>query len=597
MAVAVTTTSPSEWLRRRARLWVAAVGLAVAGCSGCEDGEKSGAAASASAAAALAPVPEPAGLAADVLVPAPGATWTKLRALGGAGVALLPSTFPMLAATFLGLPPDSADVIDGETPLTGVLGASVKKDLAVVLAVHLTSGRELTARLTTGAKAAYVEKKDDKSGVTVLEAKPGKASTELVLGIVGNYLVASREQEDLLAYGPYAARTLPTRPMPKEAIVATAGKKALAGPIANELRARWKKVSAGLSQADQQNRQKHGGRAPDFGDPAVALAGMGGAVESFLAVLDSTKQARLVVQPGEDALNVQLVAEPDATGAARDLARSLTVGKLDPLLALPASVAVAALTRSSAKSRTDSASSTADGLVELFGDRLKKPDTEKVKKALGELAEGRGDWTAYGLALTPGALVLQSAVTDQKKLDAGAKSALRLLELPAFREPLSRFVGEYSMKVEKAKVAGLDAPAQRALITIKASTMRTANDPAGKVDTAPKPVELLWYFPSEDKLVAALAPDAVPVLVGQVGSKTEATLAASPALKKAVARAGADVSFAVLVQPLKLGAAGVLAGDDSPLLVTLGRTGEQPWLRLDADQGAIRGLIRTALMR
>ncbi len=596
MAVVVTTTSPSEWLRRRSRIWVAAVGLALAGCSGCED-EKSGAAASASAAAALSPVPEPAGLAADVLVPAPTATWTKLRALGGAGVALLPSTFPMLAATFLGLPPDSADVIDGDTPLTGVVGTSVKKDLALVLAVHLTSGRELTARLTTGAKAGYVEKKDAKSGVTLLQAKPGKASTELVLGIVGNYLVASREEEDVLAYGPYAARTLPTRPMPKEAIVATASKKALAGPIASELRARWKKTKAGLSQADQLNRQKHGGRAPDFGDPAVALAGMGSAVESFLAVLDSTKQARLVVQPGDGALSVQLVAEPEAKGAARELARSLSVGKVDPLLSLPSSVAVAVLSRSNDKARAESAESTAAGLVELFGDRLKKPDSDKLHKSLAELAAGRGDWTAYGLALSPGALVVQSEVSDRKKLDSGVKAALRLLEMPAFREPLSRFVGEYSFKQAKAKIAGLDAPAERALITIKASTMRTANDPAGKVDTAPNRSSCCWYFPAEDKVVAAMAPDAVPVLLAEVAAKPETTLAASSAVKKAVARAGADVSFAVLVQPLKLGASGVLSGDDSPLLVTLGRKDERPWLRLDADQGAIRGLIRTALMR
>ncbi|MCA9598787.1 MAG: hypothetical protein KC776_35995 [Myxococcales bacterium] len=595
-AVAVTTTSRSEWLRRTAQATLIALGLGLGACSGCEDESKKGPAGSASAAAALAPVPVPDGLAVEILVPNPGATWTALRALGGAGVALLPSTFPMLAATFLGVPPDTADVIDADTPLTGVVGTSAKQNLGVVLAVHVTSGRELIARLTTGAKAGYVERKDEKSGVTVLEAKPGKASTELVLGVVGNYLVASREEEDLLRYAPFAARTLPTRAMPKEAIVATADKKALAGPITSALRDRWKAMSAGLRLADQQNRQKHGGRAPDFGDPAVALTGMSAAVESFLAVLGSTKQAHLTVRPEKDRLAVRLIADPEATGAAKELGESLTVGSAEPLLALPAGVAVAVLSRSSAKSREESAKSTSEGLTQLFGDRLEKRDSDRVKSALAELAEGRGDWTAYGLSMVPGAVVVQSAVSDKKKLDGGVKSALKLLSLPAFKEPLGRFVGDYTLKTEHAKITGLDSGAERALFTVKPSTMRTANDPNGNVDAAPKPVELLWTV-SDDKAIAALAPDAVPVLVQQVTAKPETTLASSAAIKQIVTAAGSSVSFAVLVQPLKLGGAGVLAGDDAPLLLTVGRDGERPALHLEADQGALRGLIRTALMR
>lgn len=593
ITVAVTTTSRSE--RRRRLLAAALSAWVVAGCSSCED-QSGGAAPSASAAADLAPVPEPDGLAAEVLVPKPEATYAELRAIAGTSAALLPKSFPLLAVTLLGLPPITADAIDGTLPATAAVGESVKQGLAPVLALRVRSGPDLMARLTTGAEAPFGVEAHAASGVAVLIPKPGKASGDITLGVVGNTLLAAREQEDLVRYGPFAARTLPKRPMPPESITVTANKKALAGPIAKLVRSRWEATKKDLEAADRDNRQKHGGRAPDFGDPAVAVAGISGSIERFLAVLGSTESARLTLVARDGALDVRVDATPAPGGAARELASSFVVGDAKPLLALPKGAALLVLTRSDAAGRKESAQSMASGLGRLLGDRMTEADRKKVEDALTRLAAGRGDWATYGVAPMAGALVHRGAVSDAKAFDSGLKATVALANLRAFKEPLRQYVGDFTLTQSRATIVGFDA-VERSLFTIKPSPMRGAAQPK-EADLTPRPLELLWTH-KDGVTHAVLGSDAVPVLGPLVAPESpEATWASLPKARQLVERAGADVSFAVMVQPLALGVGRSVVGSSaSPMLLSIGQKSGRPFLRLDADGPAVQALISAAIAR
>src|SRR5262245_42843330 len=145
----------------------------------------------------------------------------------------------MLTTTLLGLPATSADLIDVDLPLTGVMLDQGGPEPVLVMAVHVKSGRELVARLSAGADAKYSARADAANSLTILEGKPGKASTDVTIGVIGNYLVAAPNADDLAKAGPYAARTLPKRPLPAEPMRVDLKKSALTGQIAKRVRAAW----------------------------------------------------------------------------------------------------------------------------------------------------------------------------------------------------------------------------------------------------------------------------------------------------------------------------------------------------------------------
>lgn len=536
-------------------------------------------------------MPAPAGLVGELYVQDPGRTWKELR--DAANIALLPQHYGVLLTTVLGLPPLLADAFDDGAMTTGAATLDGSGRLQAVVGARVTSGKELVARLTTGSKASHDEARDA-SGMTLLKPKPGKASAEISLAVLGNVLLVAQSEDALRDAGPYVARTLPTKKPPAPGAVLVVPKEALRGALAKEVRARWKRVEASLAAKDRENRAKHGGRAPDFGDPAAALSVMSGSVGDWVKMLEEVESAQVQLAGKGDSIQLRLTVDPGASKPLSEWISGLSLGDARPLLALPRRSALGVLTRSTEEQRGASAKSTAAALGRLFGDRLKAPEQEKIEAALGDLARARGDEALFGLSLgaTQG-VVFRGPAGDRKAFDSAMKGMVGLLRMNAFREPLRQFVGDYDLKQSTTKIVGLDAPVQRVLLSVKPSAMRRAKDPQGELPATPQPVEALWTQNAEHTY-GALAVDAPPLLIDLVAGEANKTWETVPGLATRLDKLGNQAGFFVVVRPAPLLGQDLL---DAPGVVSLsaGRAGTQAVVDLSVDQAALAVIAQKAM--
>ncbi len=539
----------------------------------------------------MAPVPEPKGLVAEFYVSTPAATWKQAR--DAAGIALLPRNYGVLLTTVLGLPPIVADAFDESATTTGAAVLDDKSEWQAVVGAKLSSGRELIARLTTGGKAAYDERKDP-SGIVYLQPKPGKASTEIALAVLGNRLLVARDAAAIGLVGPYVAKTLPTKKPPGPGVVMHVPKKALSGPLAAELKKRWKTLKTDLTKRDQANRKKHGGRAPDFGDPQAAMSVMASNVAGWVEMLEHAERAQLRLLSEKDALRLRLEVDPGKKSELKDWVRGLAVGDASPLLHLPQGAAVGVIARSSPEQRRASAKSTAASLAKMFGDRLKPAQQERVEKALAELAESRGDEALFGFVRAPTAgLVYRGTSADQKRFDAATKNLVGLLRLNAFKEPINQFVGAFTVKHSTTKIVGLENKAHRVLFTIKPSGMRMAKDPKGQVSAAPQPIELLWTE-SGGITYGAMTQDAPPLLIAMVATEPAKSWAGLPQVGTRLKKIGKGASFVVAARPqILLGNAP--ANSAGLATVAVGRESGLGVMNLTVDRAALGFFVQRAM--
>ncbi|MBX3182189.1 MAG: hypothetical protein KIT72_09960 [Polyangiaceae bacterium] len=576
--------------------WLCAAVLALG--TGCDDGASSKGAPSASAVVDLSPVPAPAAHLADIAVAAPSATWERLRALAGPGAALLPSSFPVLVTTLTGLPPTVSSSVDAKVPVHGALVEVGEAELAVVIGVHVRSGRELIAASSRGADARFDAKPDTASGVTELIAKnPGKDAT-LGLGVIGNYLLIASRREALTLAGPYVARTLPGSPPAKEPIVVTSPKEVLSGTLAKRIREVWKKRREQLEAADVEARKQRDGRAPDFGDPAAAVLGIDGAVSDLAAILEGAEVARLVVRPEAAHLEAELSVVPKATGEAKTLVDEMVVGPLTALGALPRDTAAALFSQSTAAGRAESAKASEESFAKLLGERLPEADRKRLGSALTALAAGRGDHVALFLARSGVpedrelSVFLRGGVTDAAELSRGIREARALLQLPAFAEPIREFIGPVKTQLGKGKADGVTPAPDRIAIELLPKATAAGKAPALKVES--RRFEFLWRAAPEHGFQAVLAQEAGPALSRLVRLTEQDSLAAQPSFATQLERAKLEATFAALVQPNLLGSA---QGKESAVLVVFGRREGQATLRVDIDQLALQSTARLFLRR
>ena len=180
------------------------------GCSSCRKdtppGESVGV-----ALAVDAPVPAPEGLLAELVIPTPDATWSKLqRGIGGA-TALFPTTTGGLICAVAGIDPSLGPEIDGASPVYGAL-AQDHEDVAYAFAVKLVDARRAQTVLVDAEGARYAAKEE--GGMTTLSPKGG-APLRTALAIArGGFLIVAGKAADLTRLGPYVHRTLPARPLP-----------------------------------------------------------------------------------------------------------------------------------------------------------------------------------------------------------------------------------------------------------------------------------------------------------------------------------------------------------------------------------------------
>jgi hypothetical protein len=523
--------------------------------------------------------PAPAELFADVVVAKPGQTWRTLRALGGRPASLLPENIQILLASAWGLPLLAADSIDAELPLFGALLQGGAEGSSLVLGVHVKSGRELVAKLTTGNAPAFRAEPADPNGLVRFASTQGKPEA-FVLGVLDNYLLFG-PATGLGKAGPYVARTLSAQPLPREPIAITAPKAALAGPFSSALRAAWGARRAELESAERRARAEHG-RPADFADPAAVLLAADAAVETLFGVLEGAERVTVSVEPFADRLNLRL--EVAAGNAEAALGHGLPVGDLTALTRLPWNTVAALLLR------TEPAPPEQAGqdLIQLLGARATPAESKLITEAFARWEASRRDLSIYALlAGSSATLGYAGELRDPAGFRQGARAVLELLKLRSLAAPLAEFAGQPKVAFSSVRPAALGEKVDRALIGVT----RPKTDRAPSL--LPERIEVLWFADGGRAFAAAGAKAEVALgeLVGAARAERP-SLGQDAWLAGAVERAGGTNAAALWLDLAALGSAA--KGGPAPLLALLGKAARSSWLSLDVSPRAVEILAQAS---
>ena len=521
----------------------------------------------------------------------PDVTFRALRELGSPVSALLPAGYPMLAATLFGLPPLAADSFDADVPVRGLVLQSGGADPGFVLGLHLVSGPEFVAKLSTGSAPPFRVAPGPPSSPTVLQASVpadagANASSALALGVFDNYLLVASSPELLTRAGPYVARTLSRHAPPNAPVSFTVSKQGLADQVVPALRARWASYRTNLERLDRDSRSAHGGRAPDFADPAAVILGADSGVESVLSLLEGASGLDLTVEPTTQRVVLTLLLTPGAANQNRLVDAVETDSQA--LLSLPESTFFALSGARSAAEMAASDSNAGQDWAELLGSRLSEHDAKTVREVLSNWQHGRGTqttWAALGGA-EPGA-ALVTTVRDRAALEHAAHGLFGLFALPGVRAPLTEFLGQPSVVESSSAVVGLDGPVAREKLTFATGGKKVQfNLPA---------LDFAWRV--TDQTGFAVGSKAAAPLLGtlvQAAHGAGPTLGTNRAVAEGVARASTHAGIVAYVDLRALGATSA-ASEPAALFLSLGRQGNAAFLRVEVSKPAVDFAIHGAL--
>ena len=536
--------------------------MALVGCRSSSD-------APAPVAPALPEATAPPSLVAELSLGNPKETWRRLRVLGGDRAQALPSSLPVLLATSLSLPASAAGALDEALPMVGVvLSRPDRPEPDVVLGMHVVSGAELVASLSLGDSAKF-RRVELAPRVVRLVSAPGAAEFDGALGVSGNYLLLATNADALKDSARFVAEKVSKRARTRPGLTMTASQSVLGGLLARRLREAWQAQRGRLSAQARAEREARG-RPPDFADPAALVAGADGTVESWLSVLESSRELSVSLTPDADRLRTEVRLTPADDGAARTLQRELVVGSTAPLLQLPASARAALLLRGDARPG-DGALGAA--VASLFGERLSAAHTARLSRALDAFAQSRRGATVFGLVPSPSpALVVRCELSDGAAFTSSLSDLVSLIELPALSGWLSATLGKPSVERSRAR-----SGAERAKIRFARS--------AASGSSLPKSFGLTWEAKGDTGVIvvsqdASLEPAAFgdgPVL----GS--HAWLARDPAAPPE------QTAFALYLDARLLAPGGP---DEAPLWLSFGKKDEQATLSLDVSAPALSALAR-----
>lgn len=418
----------------------------------CESCDERDPAAAPSSNTAVAPVAAPKGHLADIWLPQPKALLGRLRPkLAGLAV---PKNVELFFAEAAELPAVAADGFASDVPL--IAAAFATDHVFVVFALPLTSPADFVARATSGAAATHRAK--PLHGMTQLV--PLAAGSSRPLFVRGRYLLLSERPEDARFAANYLAAGLARRRVPvSDGVVVQLPERALAGPASRLLEETWRSSKAWLTAAQRRESDRHAGRAPDFGDPAAAVAGLGRGVMALKGLLESTKELELRLEPGDGRVLIDARLLPEKTGVLAELLADSASGDTTSLLAVAPESTVIALFRSTREGRERTGKEIASQLEGLLGERLGRGGAELIETTLSRFALGRGDELLLALDLDPvPAMLLRCTVDDRERLDAALEGLLEMPKVPALAAPASALLGPIDVGPVHRNAAGGSAP-------------------------------------------------------------------------------------------------------------------------------------------
>jgi hypothetical protein len=539
------------------------------------------------------PVPAPDGLLAEAWIRAPDAAWGKVQRGVSGAVALLPPAVGEIACGFAGLDTRVARLVDGKGIAYGVLGARAGAGVGWVLALPLADPAAAAAMLLDGGDAQPARyAAHDVGGMRVLASREEKPLSAAV-AIARRWLLVAATDDDLARLGPYAYRTMPAHEAPagSSAIVIAVSQKALAGPIAARVSAAWGEQRTWLLARDEEQRAKHGGRAPDFGDPRPIVEALDGVIGRRIALVSQARAARVELDPGDEEVHAEVFLTPGEGDAGAALVAAMHPGDAKPLARMPADSVIALLGRDEAASRTEDAREIEAALDRALGDRLKGDDGRAIHAAVDDWTAARGDWWTAGLAWGAGdasrGLWLRTPAGDAGASGHAVRELVDLTHRRAFSAELSG-----SLHLSPASVATVDVPdvGKASVATLAWASPDVAAPRNGKREAVPAPA-IAWGVHDGELLLAAGF--AAPQLLSAEAAASK-RIGDDARNARALAALGADASFAVFAQPLRLDPAhgGDASATSAPALAAWGRKGADAWLRIELADVLLRELIR-----
>lgn len=528
----------------------------------------------------LSPIPAPEGLVGELFLPTPDATWSRARTVIGGPAAFLPQAFGGLAATLLKLPLALSAEIDGGVPVVSAVIKRGNLPAFAAVGLHVKAGDRFVDQLSRGPEARYTATRDEASHITLISPKQASEDGEpFVMGVLGNYLLVAEKLEALEAAGPYVARTLPTRTMPKEDLAFEIADAALSGPVLENLRTRWASVRSDTSNA------------------SLPLTPVADTIGALLDTLGDAKQARVTATLDEAGVHAQVTITPKpGDGPGAKAVAGMAVGDAAPLLDLPATTQVAVLWRDTAASRAAEVPAYTAALAKLVGEKASAEDKEAISAALRAESEARGDFGTFAFSLDPVGLggAVRLAVADEDRMGKALKQLLDLAKRDHIKERLK--ANSLAVSAGKTVVENLPGDVQRVRFEWSNKDDKPADPKAAAIAAAPKTIDLL-YLLDKGTLFGAFGGDPKEALRSMVKPSTEATLGSVAEVKGALTALGSTASLALVADPVRVVAAraGKSAPEASaPMVIAIGKTSAPAAMfgRVDVSARAVQEMVK-----
>jgi hypothetical protein len=545
--------------------------------------------ASPAVAAPEAAVAAPTDLLVEGILKAPDALLGNLHAVN----MLMPEKAGAAAGLLLHLPTVAAETIDGSQPAFFVV-QKVGEASGFVIALP---SKDPSAAQAALEKGQFERSLDEPSSTMVFESKAVPKTQ--VLGVRRRWLLAASSREALLALGPYATRTLPLRPLPKDEVEVTIPASAIRGPVHESLAAL---VEQGNKQRSATLGAAKAGHASAPNGVPVGLMSLisdvfGRQNQRTIEGLKDVGDAKLTVRTADGGLHLHgELGAPVADGAFAKAIASWAVGDAKAVLELPAGAVVAVAGRSSASDRARTSTDLLDALAASFPDEIGAKEKLALGAFLAAWDKARSDDLAAALLyegpdkIGVGARVgAADPVALAKLLRGGLETALAL---PDVANGLRKGVGELP-RWKAEKIGALEAT----VLSVKMPRKPGEASKPGEPETA----ELVWAPAADGKSLLLTAGVGARALMQRM-LELDAThaLGADATLRARTEALGAENASTLLVVPSRVGglANGAwvkeLAPPSDAILLGFGRRAGAPWIDVDFSRASLDFLAQAA---
>lgn len=480
-------------------------------------------------------------------VRAPDATWKNLQQ-GIAGLAtLLPSSAFGVLAVSGGLEVGLGDLVDGSRPATFVLAgnvltpewvlvASARERRAVEAKYPNRGAPRMVAPSTVSLERLPLSGalSDPKAG-----ALPGSTPFNVYLSSRGDLVIARDEASaDLLApYALFGSKVPGAEPGPSGHDLVMRVPESAMPALANVVRLKWTQIELKLAEQDAAERRAHGGRAPDYGDPAAIITAANSMISGVTDYLADATDVTLSFDASKEGTTLEL-AVPSKGGVWTKLLTGLSEGSGEPLASEPMSTRLAWLGYGTPSARAELGKLVAGVLGDVLKDRISATSKDALSRALSGVASHAGPAVRLRLESDP----LRATVLTTPSADAlsGYGQALHDAVAVVQREAKLRELGRIN-KVDgptkmKQGQGNTDSSApQRTLFTssdgaIALYEREKAGTAAWVLERAPK-LDLLADLPGDAPWLQTVRPE-LSRMLGELGQRSVFVVLSGVAMSK-----------------------------------------------------------------